>query len=223
MSRSKEAWCEWPTLPRATAEGVLPVQAPDLIYFLDTETTGLSRTHDRVVEIAFACVDRRTWETVWERAQLLDPGQAMPPRATEVNGITSAMVRGRPVFVDVWPKITAKVPAGSVVVAHNASYDRAMLEAECARTRYPAPEWRWEDSRALAKKVVPDRSHKLQDLRDLLRCPGGRAHRALGDVQTLIAIYRALTERHAEEQARAVREAAPLLAKAGALPGRRAA
>lgn len=213
MSRSKNAWAPHPTLPLATREEVLAHAAqPDVIYFLDTETTGLSRTTDRVVEIAIAAVDRRTWSVLWERAQLIDPQRAMPYAATKVNGITSAMVRGKPAFPDIWPRIVARVPNGSRVIAHAAPFDRSMIAAECDRTRYPAPDWVWEDSRALAKKVLPDRSHKLQDLRDLFRCAGGTAHRALGDVQTLVAVYRALLERQAEEAERAAREVATLLA-----------
>lgn len=213
MSRSKDAWAPHPTLPLATREEMLAVRSqPDLLYFLDTETTGLSRSVDRVVEVAVAAVDRRTWTVLWEAAQLIDPTCSMPSAATRVNGITTAMVRGQPLFVDVWPRVAAKIPNGATVVAHAAAFDRGMIASELARTRYPAPEWAWEDSRALAKKVLPDRSHKLQDLRDLFRCPGGTAHRALGDVQTLVAVYRALLERQAEDAAAAAANVAPLLA-----------
>ncbi len=211
MSLSKNVWAHHPSVPLATAEQRLPTQAPDTIYFLDTETTGLSRTVDRVVEIAIAAVDRRTWTVLWQASQLIDPTCSMPSHATKVNGITTAMVRGKPHFVDVWPRVAARVPNGALVIAHNAPFDRGMIAAECDRTRYPAPSWAWEDSRALAKQVLPDRSHKLQDLRDLFRVDGGKAHRAMGDVLTLVSIYRALLERQLDDAAHAEANVAPLL------------
>lgn len=214
MSRSKDAWAYHPAVPLASGEALLPTQQSDTIYFLDTETTGLSRTVDRVVEIAIAAVDRRTWAVLWERSQMIDPQRAMPASASAINGIQTSMLRGKPTFVEVWPRTAAKVPAGATVVAHNASFDRAMIDAELARTRHPSPGWCWEDSRALARKVMPGHSHKLQDLRDLFRVGGGTAHRALGDVQTLVAVYRALLDRQAEDRAIAAANVAPLLAKA---------
>jgi DNA polymerase-3 subunit epsilon len=216
MSRSKDAWAHHPTVSLATSEELLPMQAPDLLYFLDTETTGLSRTSDRVVEIAFVCIDRRTRKLVWEASTLLNPHFAMPAGATAVNGIKTSDVQFAPDFVDVWPRIVAKVPPGSKVVAHNAPFDRSMIAAECGRTRFPPPEWDWEDSRTIARKVAPGYSHKLQDLRDLFRTPGGTAHRAKGDAQTLSHLYFAMVDRHADEQARAIRDAAPLLARKAA-------
>lgn len=59
--------------------------------FLDVETTGLSITKDRIVQIA--CIKGKT-----EKVILLNPGIPISPEATEVHGITDDMVKNCPTF-----------------------------------------------------------------------------------------------------------------------------
>jgi DNA polymerase-3 subunit epsilon len=59
-----------------------------------------------------------------------------PPRSrfafTHVHGITWAHVRRKPSFAELWPEIVGKIAAASFLAAHNASFDRGVLEACCA-------------------------------------------------------------------------------------------
>ena len=60
---------------------------------LDTETTGLDTTQDRIVEIAAVRLEGTT-EPVDRFARLLDPGVAIPASATGIHGIADADVEG---------------------------------------------------------------------------------------------------------------------------------
>ena len=56
----------------------------------DTETTGVSPLHDRIVTAALIT---RTGREVTPRTWLIDPGIPIPERATEVHGITTEMAQ----------------------------------------------------------------------------------------------------------------------------------
>lgn len=151
------------------------------VVVLDTETTGLSDA-DRVCEIALARVDLATGRVEEEREQLLDPDR--PNGARHINGISDAMLRGKPRLVDLWPAVRAWI-GDLPVLAHNAGFDRKMIARECP----DADALPWVDTKTWAKRAYPSLvSHKLGDLAAHLKLHTGTAHRALGDVRTLAAL-----------------------------------
>ena len=103
---------------------------------LDTETTGLDPAKgDRVVEIG--CVELinhvqtgKTWRTY------LDPERDMPEAASQVSGITSAMLRGQPRFADIADAFLDFI-ADSALVIHNAPFDLGFLNMELGRLDRP--------------------------------------------------------------------------------------
>jgi len=64
------------------------------MIFLDVETTGLSITKDRIIQIA--CIKGKQ-----EKVILLNPMIPISPSATEVHGITDEMVKSCPTFPQV--------------------------------------------------------------------------------------------------------------------------
>jgi len=67
-----------------------------------------------------------------------------PPRSrvmfTHVHGITWDMVKNSPGFADVWRSLVPMLEGASMLVAHNASFDKRVLAACCATNRLPMPE-----------------------------------------------------------------------------------
>lgn len=105
------------------------------IAILDTESTGLEIGVDKMVELAMliAEIDPETgivYRIVGVFNELEDTGMPMSASATAVNGITDGMLKGKS-FDDA--KVTEMMADVKFVVAHNASFDRPMVEP-----RFPA-------------------------------------------------------------------------------------
>ncbi len=111
---------------RARVQWAADVLADPAVVVLDTETTGL---HDTacVVELA---VLTAAGEVVLDT--LVNPGVSVPAAATDVHGITDAMVRDAPRFAEVLPALTAAL-AGRRVLIYNAPYDKGVLRWELTR------------------------------------------------------------------------------------------
>jgi hypothetical protein len=88
--------------------------------FLDLETTGLSKA-DAITEIGLIDSQGRTLLST-----LLDPGRPIPERASQVSGISDAMVAGAPRWAQVKPQLRALL-WGRTVAAFNAPFERKFL------------------------------------------------------------------------------------------------
>jgi len=157
------------------------------IAVVDTETTGLYPSHDRLVEIAIMLLEVdgatghlvRILETYQE---LNDPGMPIPAAAMAVHGITDAMVKGRRIDAE---RVARMLAAADLVVAHNSGFDKGFVRQlvpgvdamvwGCSCRGIP---WR--------KLYATVESTRLQHLASRLGIRAGTAHRALGDVETTV-------------------------------------
>ena len=66
-----------------------------------------------------------------------------PPRSrvyfTEIHGLTWEMLKDQPAFAELWPEISAFLSGATLLVAHNASFDRRVLYGCCAAFGLEAP------------------------------------------------------------------------------------
>jgi DNA polymerase-3 subunit epsilon len=152
---------------------------------MDVETTGLSASNHRIVEVALVTADP-TGRVLDEWSTRLNPQG--PVGAAHIHGITDADVAGAPVFADVLDEMNRRL-AGAAVVAHNARFDLAFLRAEYARAR-----WRLPYVPALC---TLDASHhhlphlarrRLVDCCEAVGHPLRHAHSALGDANATAAL-----------------------------------
>lgn len=100
------------------------------VLILDTETTGLDASRDRIIELALLHVDvdvktGQPLQVVDVYDELEDPGFPIPAEATRVTGITDAMVAGKRLDE---ARIAAMAAGASLVIAHNARFDRGFVE-----------------------------------------------------------------------------------------------
>jgi DNA polymerase-3 subunit epsilon len=107
------------------------------IVILDTETTGLDVSRDKVVELALVCVqvDTQTGQAtgpVEVYDGLRDPGMPMPRIAREITGITDDMLAGEQLDM---ARIAALLDGADLVIAHNAGFDRPFVEDILPQTR----------------------------------------------------------------------------------------
>lgn len=112
-----------------------PRQEPAGFAVVDVETTGLYPSVDRVVEVGIVLLNARA-EITGEFCTLIDPRRDVGP--TRIHGLRAANVTGAPVFENaagaVWEQL-----AGRVLVAHNARFDVAFLDAEFRRCGMQLP------------------------------------------------------------------------------------
>jgi DNA polymerase III subunit epsilon len=100
--------------------------------FLDTETTGLDLDHDEVIELALLPFE---YEHATGRIVRVDearafsglrqPSFSIPAEVSRIHGITDADVAGRAVDPD---RVREIVEYAHLVIAHNAAFDRPMVE-----------------------------------------------------------------------------------------------
>lgn len=144
----------------------LPWAGRTLLGF-DTETTGVDTARDRIVTAAL--VTRTLPGTAGPgstavRTWCLQPGVPIPPASTAVHGVTDAAVRaaGLPARVgleQIARTLAAGLRAGGTVVAFNAGFDLAILDAELARHALPSLSERLGASvRAVVDPLVLDRA-----------------------------------------------------------------
>lgn len=76
---------------------------------LDTETTGLDSPTDPACIVELGAVIMQEGRVLDHRSGLYNPGKPIDPRASEVHGITDAMVAKRPRITDVNPR-TKRTP-----------------------------------------------------------------------------------------------------------------
>lgn len=96
---------------------------------VDCETTGFG-AKDRIIEIAIVLLDGASFEVIDEFDTLLNSGRDVG--RTDLHGISPKMIGAAPKFEDIASSLAARLH-GSVLVAHNISFDARMLLQECER------------------------------------------------------------------------------------------
>ena len=161
----------------------------------DTETTGLDpRTGDRMVEIGCIEMVHRVVTGQTFHAYF-NPGRPMPPEAEAVHGLSDAFLADKPRFADKAQDLLDFL-GDAPLVAHNAGFDFAFLNAELAICgRDAISDSRKIDTVALARVRHPGAKLSLDAL--CTRYGIDRSHRtrhgALLDAELLAQVYVELT------------------------------
>jgi DNA polymerase III epsilon subunit family exonuclease len=155
----------------------------DVVWIsFDTETTGLSRSLDRVVEIAAVKFDfsGRVLESF---ESLVQPGISIPLAVSFIHGITDYDVRDAPSMREVLPRFLAFLGSvDNVLLAHNASFDAGFLGFEMERCAIMRAEHVILDTLSLSRRVLgKQESHSLDSLARFFSLDAGGHHRALAD------------------------------------------
>lgn len=160
---------------------------------LDTETTGLDpRSGHRVIEIA--CIEIEDYlPTGKSFHRYIDPERDIDPEAEKVHGISRRMLVGKPTFAhdDICEAFLDFV-GDSVIVAHNAAFDRGFVNAELERAgRAILPDSRWTCTYELAKAKFPGMYNSLDALckRFKISLAEREKHGALIDTKLLAMVY----------------------------------
>lgn len=154
---------------------------------VDTETTGTGPADTPVEVAAVRLNDGATFAT------LVNPGRPIPPEASAVHGITDEDIEAAaaPHLAEIEGELRAFV-GDSIVVAHNAEFDRGMLPMLGAHD--------WLCTMRLSKHAWPEapnfKNATLRYWRKLkVDAPAGlQMHRALYDAIVTAALFRDLQD-----------------------------
>lgn len=148
--------------------------------YLDTETTGLSaKSGDEIVEIAIIAEDGQVLIN-----SLVNPKRPIPLSASNIHGITDAMVASSPTLEVLWSDIRDAI-GGNEVIIYNARYDTEFFPnklSNASRVRCAMLEY--------ASRMGSRRWFKLSDAAEHVGHVWlGEAHRALADAQACRSVW----------------------------------
>ena len=148
------------------------------IVVLDFESTGLNTATARIIEIGAVRLENGTVTAEFE--ELIDPGEPLPPKITEITHITDSMLSGKPRAAEMLPKLMEFI-GDCPIAAHNSRFDGALLHSELRRLGmdYDNPVM---DTLTYARKLYPQlKSFRLSALCKHLHVSLKNAHRAVHD------------------------------------------
>lgn len=131
-------------------------------YVIDTETTGLKAGYHEVTEISIIrCADlvQKTWNI-----KIKYP-KRVSPQALAATGNTIEELLGRGKYIEEVAEAVEKFlqedgakPDERVMIAHNATFDQKMMEAEFALLGKPFPANMWECTMQMSRKFLKQKN-----------------------------------------------------------------
>lgn len=178
--------------------------AYDRLMLFDTETTGLSYSRDEIIEFSAVVVERLGGEIVvteeYDRLISLTPGNSVPPKITELTGISNEDLQSRGIpKAQVCEDIARMIAGNTLLLAYNAHFDLSFLYYLLLRHGDPSI-LKGKDKLDLLT-VYKDRHsypHKLCNAIDVYNLAGKvvNSHRAIDDVLATVEVMKAMeTER----------------------------
>lgn len=164
---------------------------------LDTETTGLDYTKERMVE--FAAVRLENGKIKDEFQTLINPEQHIRKSSIAIHGITPEMVADAPTEAEAMPKIMEFIQ-DYPIVAHNAIFDYSFLNEASKRVFGKEIENTRIDSQQMFKEIYPElESHGLEALTEKFHVDLTNHHRAMADTMGLALAYPKLKKLYSQK------------------------
>lgn len=164
---------------------------------LDIETTGGQFNQEGITEIAIYKFDGH--KVVDQFISLVNPERPIQPFVIKLTGINNAMLRSAPKFYEVAKRII-EITDGCILVAHNTSFDYRILRTEFNRLGYDFVR-ETLCTVELSKKLLPEqKSHSLGKLVRSLGIPVSDRHRASGDAQATVKLFKLLLSKDIDKQ-----------------------
>ncbi|MBR1425462.1 3'-5' exonuclease [bacterium] len=154
---------------------------------LDTETTGLDYTREKMVE--FAAIRLENGKIKDEFQTLINPQQHIRKSSIAVHGITQEMVEDAPTEEEIIPKILEFI-GDYPIVAHNAIFDYSFINEASKRVTGEEISNERIDTQQMFKEVYPELdAHGLNALTEKFNVELINHHRAMGDTMGLALAY----------------------------------
>ncbi len=164
---------------------------------LDIETTGGKYNEEGITEIAIYKFDGH--KVVDQYISLVNPEIPIQPFVVGLTGINNEMLRNAPKFYEVAKRIV-EITRDCILVAHNAKFDYRILKTEYRRLGFDY-ERQSLCTVELSKKLIPgQKSYSLGKLVRALGIPLSDRHRANGDAQATVKLFKMLLAKDSEKE-----------------------
>jgi DNA polymerase-3 subunit epsilon len=169
---------------------VIKTEDMGFCLILDTETTGLDFEKDEIIEIAirkwiYHKKDHSLIKPIEEYSALNEPvNNEISEAITEITGITKADVLGKKID---WNVVSRLIHESDFVLAHNAGFDRPMIEAVPAVSEISSSKI-WACSLAQVDWAKRGFLSSKQELLSIFHGFHYAGHRALTDIDALANI-----------------------------------
>ena len=173
------------------------------IIIFDTETTGLLKpraagleSQPYITEI-YCCKIDENFNLLDEFESYINIPVPVPEFITKITGINDKMLERAPTFEKIAPELNDFFMDSTEMVAHNLSYDKAMVGNQALRAGYKTWSFPPKETCTVIKSMpLEQRRINLTRLHELLLGkPFKDAHRAKNDVMALVRCYHAMRER----------------------------
>lgn len=159
---------------------------------VDIETTGNGYRGQRITEISIFLFDGK--KIIDEYTTLVNPEQTIPPFITNLTGITDAMVRHAPKFYEIAKKVQ-QMTEDTIFVAHNVNFDYNIIQQEFKDLGFDFKRQKLCTVR-LSRKIIPGlKSYSLGNICSAEGISIAARHRAKGDAEATVELFRRLIER----------------------------
>lgn len=159
---------------------------------VDIETTGGYAAAHGITEIAIRHFDGQQVTDQFE--SLVNPLQPIPRYIQAMTGITDAMVANAPTFEEIAAEVYAFLK-DRVFIAHNVNFDYSFLKAHLAARDFDLQTKKLCTVR-LSRKIIPGLpSYSLGRLCESLLIPVSNRHRAGGDADATVHLFRLLLQK----------------------------
>jgi DNA polymerase-3 subunit epsilon len=153
-----------------------------VIVALDFETANNSRSS----ACQLGLVRLEGWRPTLEKAWLIRPPDPLFIHSG-IHGITWEDVEGSPDFSELWPQVAACLEGADYLAAHNAPFDKGVMEGTLAHYGLQAPEQGYLDTVQIARQVWKIYPTKLNLVCEALAIPL-QHHEALSDARACAQI-----------------------------------
>ena len=159
---------------------------------VDIETTGNGYKGQKITEISIFIFDGEN--VLDEFTTLVNPEAPIPTFITNLTGINQAMVRNQPKFYEIAKKVE-EITKDTIFVAHNVNFDYNIIQAEFKSLGFNFKRKKLCTVR-LSRKIIPGlKSYSLGNICAHEGISISARHRARGDVEATVELFRRLIER----------------------------
>ncbi|SRR5258706_1715879 len=170
---------------------------PDKLAFLDVETTGLSVTRDRIIEIGILKIEKGIVTDTFN--SLVNPQTYVSPFIENITHIPLLDLENAPTFFEIQERVLEMLN-GSILVAHNARFDYGFLRNEFKRYGKSFSSKHFCTAR-LSRYLFPkSHRHNLDSIIQRFSIECENRHRAFDDAKVLWDFYQIVQKTLSEDK-----------------------